>query len=90
VVGGWRWSGQRQRLLLFLGPVPGRLAAPQPVDPGDWQLRFRPAAMASLGLLPSGVPAVVRRADQLELVGKPVGLRPGERQSALAGRLQLP
>lgn len=90
VVGGWRWSPRREQLLLFLGPVPSRLATPAPISAGDWQLRLRPAAMASIGLMPAGVPVVVRRAVQLELLGKPVGLRPGERQSALAGRLQLP
>ena len=90
VVGGWRWSARREQLLLFLGPVPSRPAAPAPLEVGDWQLRLRPAAMASIGLMPAGVPVVVRRAVQLELLGKPVGLRPGERQSALAGRLQLP
>jgi hypothetical protein len=46
--------------------------------------------MASAGLLPSNLPAVLRRAEQLDLLGQPVGLRSGERQSALVGRLTLP
>ena len=89
VVGGWRWLPQRQ-LLLFLGPVPSRIPVSPALVAADWRLRLRPAAMADAGLLPSNLPAVVRRAAELELLGQPVGVRSGERQSALAGQLRLP
>jgi hypothetical protein len=89
VVGGWRWLPQRQ-LVLFLGPVPSRIPASPALIGAEWRLRLRPAAMASAGLLPSNLPAVLRRAEQLDLLGQPVGLRSGERQSALVGRLTLP
>jgi hypothetical protein len=45
--------------------------------------------MATAGLLPSGLPPVVQRSQQLELIGLPLGQRSGERRSSLAGRLEL-
>ncbi|MEY2645234.1 MAG: hypothetical protein RLZZ611_1883 [Cyanobacteriota bacterium] len=90
VVGGWRWlQGQRQ-LLLFLGPVPSRIPTSPPLAGVDWRLRLQPSALAAAGLLPPGSAVVLRRADQLLLLGQPQGMRAGERRSALAGRLNLP
>jgi len=90
VVGGWRWlQGQRQ-LLLFLGPVPSRIPTSPPLAGVDWRLRLQPSALAAAGLLPPGSAVVLRRADQLMLLGQPQGMRAGERRSALAGRLNLP
>ena len=47
-------------------------------------------AVATAGLLPSSLPPVLRRSQQLQLIGSPRGSRSGERQTSLAGRLQLP
>ena len=90
LLGGWRWLPGRQQLLLFLGPVPTHLAASEPLGEANWRLRLRPAAMATAGLLPSSLPPVLRRSQQLQLIGSPRGSRSGERQTSLAGRLQLP
>lgn len=90
LVGGWRWLPGRQELLLFLGPVPTRLPASPSLGSEDWRLRVRPDAIASSGLLPADLPPVVRRASQLEIRGRPLGSRAGERQTSLAGRLALP
>ena len=87
-VGGWRWLAAN-RLQLFLGPTP---ALAQPAGPtpslqaamrSDWQLRLRPDGLAAAGLLPEALPTVVDRARQVLLIGS------GQRQSALAGRLEL-
>ena len=87
VVGGWRWLADRQ-LLLFLGPVPDRLPESSGLT-ADWRLRLRPDALASIGLLPPSVPPVVRRSQQLSMLGQARGQRSGERQSAISGRLDL-
>jgi hypothetical protein len=88
LLGGWRWLPQGQ-LLLFLGPVPTRIPAGLPLTESAWRLRLQPAAMATAGLLPSGLPPVVQRSQQLELIGLPLGQHSGERRSSLAGRLEL-
>lgn len=88
VVGGWRWqspAGQPPTLQLFLGPEPLRSAQPQPIPAGALQLRLRPAAMASSGLLPAELPAVIRQASQLQ-VAVQASRAP---LSQLQGRLQL-
>lgn len=89
VVGGWRWLPGRTQLLLFLGPVPSRSPASPSLGEADWRLRLRPVDMARASLLPAMLPPVVRRSSQLVLVGRPAGERAGERQSSLAGRLDL-
>ena len=89
LAGGWRWMPGRQQLLLFLGPVPTSLPLSPPLAEASWRLRLRPQAMAKAGLLPAELPPVVRRSQQLELLGRAAGVRPGERQSALAGQLDL-
>lgn len=89
LVGGWRWLPGRQQLLLFLGPVPRRIPASPQLMEADWRLRLRPEAMARASLLPDALPPVLRRSSQLVLVGRPSGSRAGERQSSLAGRLEL-
>jgi hypothetical protein len=83
-VGGWRWLGSRQ-LLLFLGPVPGQMPALTPPASAtyDWQLQLRPQALLSNQLLPERLPLVVQRSRWLLLQGS------GQKQSALAGRLEL-
>lgn len=92
VVGGWRWLSASQ-LLLFLGSSPTPTPTPTPTSPsqpqGEWSLSLRPSAMAANGLLPESLPLLVRRADQLQLQGRAVGARSGERQSVVAGRLDL-
>jgi len=89
VVGGWRWLARR-RLLWFLGPVPRSVAASPALGDADWRLQLRPQALAGSGLLPPGLPLVVRRAQQLQLQGKgeAEGLA-GQRQNALSGQLEL-
>lgn len=89
LVGGWRWLPDRRQLLLFLGPVPSRIPASPGLVEADWRLRLRPQAMARASLLPETLPPVVRRSSQLVLEGRPAGTRAGERQSSLAGRLEL-
>ncbi|MFZ9849902.1 MAG: hypothetical protein ACO3FA_04865 [Vulcanococcus sp.] len=89
LAGGWRWLPGRQQLLLFLGPVPTALPASPPLEQASWRLRLRPQAMATAGMLPPGLPPVLRRSSQLELQGRPQGSRSGERQSALVGQLDL-
>lgn len=89
LVGGWRWLPGRQQLLLFLGPVPTNLPASPALGEASWRLRLRPQAMATGGMLPIELPPVVRRSRQLVLQGRAAGTRPGERQSALAGQLDL-
>jgi hypothetical protein len=91
VVGGWRWfqaSGASQ-LLLFLGPVPTQASLVAAVPQADWRLRLRPEAMVKASLLPESLPLVVRRSAELQLLGRTASGRAGERQSALAGRLDL-
>lgn len=84
VVGGWRWLPQ-QRLLLFLGPVPREVPPLDALSAGQWRLRLRPQALANSGLLPSALPQVVQRSQQLQLLGaSPAG---NGSQQALAGRL---
>jgi len=81
-VGGWRRLGS-DWLLLFLGPSPTQ--TPGWPEPGldRWQLSLQPTALEATGLLPSGLPLVVQRAQRLVLQGQGAG------QSALAGRLEL-
>lgn len=96
VVGGWRWisaaDGERQ-LLLFLGPDP-RLVLPlgregKPITAGVLQLRARPDALQSLGLLPPQTPPIVQRAAQLWLAAE-AGRPPVDPAlSRLEGRLQV-
>ena len=89
LAGGWRWLPGRRQVLLFLGPVPTSLPISPPLGEASWRLRLRPQALAKAGLLPADLPPVVRRAQQLELLGRAAGSRSGERQSALAGQLDL-
>ena len=76
VVGGWRWiSAQRggsADLEFFLGPEPPPATAAATSGPAGsvavLRLRARPAALEAANLLPQDLPAVVRRAEQLEMV----------------------
>jgi hypothetical protein len=45
--------------------------------------------MVKASLLPESLPLVVRRSAELQLLGRTASGRAGERQSALAGRLDL-
>ena len=81
-VGGWRWLGGDQ-LLLFLGPSPNRGSTLTSGAGDRWQLVMRPSTLESNGLLPAGLPLVVKRSERLIIQGQ------GGRQSALAGRLDL-
>jgi hypothetical protein len=95
VVGGWRWigAGPSAEVLLFLGPPP---LAPLPLgwrnrppEPG-LRLRVRSEALDRLGLLPAGIPPLVRRASQLWLETEPLGdPAAGAAISRLTGRLRL-
>jgi hypothetical protein len=97
VVGGWQWieDGPRKpELLLFLGPQP-LVAAPlqgsgfRPSAGQIW-MRLRPQAMASLGLLPAEMPAVLQRATQVWIEAEPwAGASQAAPISRLKGRLQL-
>jgi hypothetical protein len=99
VVGGWRWvqpmAPLPAELVFFLGPVPPQAAgAPTTAGPTagvSLRLRARPSALAAASLLPPGLPAVVRRAEQLEMVSISAatnGLEPAP-LSWLWGSLQL-
>lgn len=90
LVGGWRWRPGSDQLLLFLGPVPTAVAVSPPLGEASWRLRLRPEALAQAKLLPSNLPPLLQRAQQLQMVGRPVGSRSGERRNSLAGRLELP
>ena len=81
-VGGWRWLGGNQ-LLLFLGPSPQQRPQMESNNADSWQLALKPAALEAAGLLPPGLPLVVKRSQQLLLQGR------GSGQSALSGRLEL-
>lgn len=81
-VGGWRRLGT-DRLLLFLGPSPTQTPGWPAPGLDRWQLSLQPKALEAVGLLPSGLPLVVKRAQRLVLQGQGAG------QSALAGRLEL-
>jgi hypothetical protein len=76
-------------LLLFLGPVPTQASISATVPQADWRLRLRPQAMLKASLLPESLPLVVSRSAELQLLGRTASGRAGERQSALAGRLDL-
>ena len=94
ILGGWRWLkpsriGADSPLLLFLGPMPRELPPARLLQGQPWQLSLRPRAMAAVGLLPQDLPLLVRQAQQVQLLGRSAGGRSGERQSALAGRLDL-
>ena len=89
LVGGWRWLPGRRDLLLFLGPLPAAVASSPPLGDVAWRLRLRSADMAKASLFPSSLPQLMQRADQVQLIGRPLGARSGERRSALAGRLEL-
>ncbi|MCX5931566.1 MAG: hypothetical protein NTW83_06980, partial [Cyanobacteria bacterium] len=98
-LGGWRWvvpaSGGTPQLLFVLGAgLPGaeRFAAARPPAGGGLNLRARPVALASLGLLPQDLPAVARRSSQLEILSAPVatpkpGVKPGGTSPAGDGGL---
>ena len=99
VVGGWRWvqplAGVPAELIFFLGPVPPQTtSAPttaRPTGGVSLRLRARPSALAAAFLLPQGLPAVVRRAEQLEMVSVSAatkGLEPAP-LSWLWGSLQI-
>jgi hypothetical protein len=102
VLGGWRWiaGSPGDQLLFFLGPVPSReqpMASGPAQSPRDGELwlRVRPQALDLLGLLPSDMPDLVRRADQLwidaapvETMATPESGAPG-RISRLRGRLRV-
>lgn len=103
-LGGWRWvvptTGGAPELLFVLGAgLPGaeRFAAARPPAGGGLSLRARPEALAALGLLPPDLPAVARRATQLEILSAPAaapkqGASPGGDAglSWLWGSLRLP
>jgi len=84
--GGWRWPSNQQ-LLLFLGPPPAAASAEAPAGLTSWSLQLRPQQLQAKGLLPSLLPLVVRRADQLELSGEHP--RAVDGQTALSGELKL-
>jgi len=97
VVGGWQWVADRGRpsqLLFFLGPSP---QAPQPINPerpfrpaaGQLWLRLRPDALAALGLLPEGMPALLQRASQIWMEVEPLPGAAASSISRLKGRLQV-
>ena len=88
LVGGWRWLPGPQ-LLLFLGPVPTSVPFSPPLGQASWRLRLRPVALAQAQLLPPALPPLIQRAKQLQMVGRPVGSRSGERRNSLAGQLDL-
>jgi len=77
IVGGWRWlSDQKQPLLqLFLGPEPPPFKSPFAKSqawnalPG-LRLQARPAALASLSLLPLQLPMPLQQADQLQVLAQ--------------------
>ncbi|WP_094553985.1 hypothetical protein [Synechococcus sp. 1G10] len=92
-LGGWRWvvptSGGAPELLFVLGAgLPGaeRFAAARPPAGGGLSLRARPDALAALGLLPPDLPAVARRATQLEILSAPAAApKPGASPGGDAG-----
>ena len=97
-VGGWRWINAPRgefQLLFFLGPPP-----PDPLTPvargalppaGSLRLRSRPSALQGLGLLPSQVPELVRRSEQLWMVAaSPPGGEASSPLSLLSGGLRVP
>ncbi|MFM7268200.1 MAG: hypothetical protein ACKOZT_06385 [Cyanobium sp.] len=97
VVGGWQWvqDGSRPpQLLLHLGPPP-LVAAALPGSglrpaAGQFWMRLRPQAMASLGLLPAEMPAVLQRATQVWIEAEPwAGRGQATPLTRLTGRLQL-
>ena len=98
VVGGWRWlkAGQQPQLLLYLGPPP-RLPLPYRPDAlgalpkGGLRLRVRPQALQQLGLLPSLMPPLVQRSEQLAIESQPAleGQGSAASLSRLWGSLQL-
>lgn len=102
VVGGWRWlspaSSREPQLLFFLGTEPAlaekSLLWPdaQPRGGVALELRIRPSALESLGLLPTDLPLLVRRSEQLSLLsGADRGMvRGGGRSGSLSGSLRLP
>jgi len=97
VVGGWRWitagEGTAANLLFFLGPLPPEVPTLMaPVPPGvALILKARPAALSAALLLPQGLPAVIRQAEQLELVSatKPDAAQKPGPLSSLWGSLKL-
>jgi hypothetical protein len=98
VVGGWRWlrAGREEQLLLYLGPTPSlplpyRPDAANPLTPGGLRLRARPLALQQLGLLPSQMPPLVQRAEQLSMQADPAAGGKGSAGSLsqLWGHLQL-
>jgi hypothetical protein len=92
-LGGWRWvvpaTGGAPELLFVLGAgLPGaeRFAAARPPAGGGLSLRARPDALAALGLLPPDLPAVARRASQLEILSAPAAApKPGASPGGDAG-----
>jgi len=90
VLGGWRWQSSRTgepQLHLFLGPAPAPATAAVPASAmgSTLQLVMRPAALNRLGLMPAGLPQLVRAADQLVLSLSPAN----QPISQLTGRLRL-
>ena len=90
VLGGWRWQASGAgdpQLMLFLGPVP---QGPGPAVPAlakqaPLQLQLVPAGLNKLGLMPPGLPQLVRQANLLQL-----SLSPSNQPlSRLTGRLRL-
>lgn len=98
IVGGWRWlkAGRERQLLLYLGPTP---TLPLPYRPeadgglaqGGLRLRARPLALQQLGLLPSQMPPLVQRAEQLAIESRPAAEGQGSASSLsqLWGSLRL-
>jgi len=93
VVGGWVWTmpasaGRQPSLLLYLGPTPQTLLASgvSVAQGSPLQLRARPAQLNRLGLWPGAFPALVDKAQQLDLLASGGAQQP---LSQLKGRLEL-
>jgi hypothetical protein len=97
-VGGWRWlslGGAAPQLQFFLGPPPRGLVGDRalPADPAGTsglRLRMRPQLLEARGLLPPGLPEVIRKAGRLEAEARSGRSgRSAEPLSRLTGRLDL-
>ncbi|MFM7676261.1 MAG: hypothetical protein ACKO5F_11930 [Synechococcus sp.] len=104
VVGGWRWvtvRGGAPELQFFLGPPPRTAQAEAAVSPAirtgapaaapvQLDLRLRPQELERRGLLPPGLPEVIRKASRLEASAEAGRSgRVPDPVSRLTGRLDL-